>query len=111
MEKIDIRKANPVAYNLKHFNDTASIARSEMILLFGKPEKRNEEMVLSLEMTIDNGDCIKIIPFELRIPKIVGDIYHYSKSKIYTTNKDFSQRIKAELTNSIADLRKRNREP
>lgn len=106
MEKIEIIKRQPTAHRLNYYNDTISIARTEMVKLLGQPEVRKAELVITLEMHIDCDDCVKIVPFELRVPKVVGDIYNFSQTKIYTTNKDFSQRIKTEIYKRIAELRK-----
>lgn len=106
MEKTEFCPKNTSLHRLQYFNDTISIARSEIIRLFGKPEKCSDELKIGCAMHIDCEDSVMIVPFELRVSKIVGDIYNFSKSKIYTTNKDFSQRIKAEMSNYIAEMRK-----
>lgn len=113
MEKTEFYPKNTSLHRLMYFNDTISIARSEMIMLLAKPEKYADGLKVGLAMHIDCGDYVKIVPFELRVPFVYsggqGAIYGFTQCKIYTTNKEHSQRIKAELTNSIAELRKRNR--
>lgn len=109
MEKTEFYPKNTSLHRLTYFNDNVSIARSEMIRLLAKPEKCPDGLRVGLAMHIDCGDSITIVPFELRVPKVSGEMYNFSQCKIYTTNKDFSQRIKDELTNSIAEMRKANR--
>ena len=114
MEKTEFYPKNTSLHRLRYFNDTISIARSEMIRLLAKPEKYSDGLRVGLSMHIDCGDYVKIVPFELRVPFVYSGgndvIYGFTQCKIYTTNKDFSQRIKAELTNSIAEMRKASRE-
>ena len=110
MEKIEFRRVNPSLHRLTYFKDNISIARSEMIRMLGKPEKYNDGLKISLEMAIDTGDSVMLVPFEIRVPFVYsgghGVIYGFTQCKIYTTCKGFSQQIKCVMEKNIQDMRK-----
>ena len=113
MEKTEFYPKNTSLHRLRYFNDNISIARSEIIRVLGKPEKYPDGLKIGGEIHIDCVDYAKLVPFELRVPFVYsggnGVIYGYTQCKIYTTNKEYSQRIKAELTNYITEMRKADR--
>lgn len=116
MENIEIRlnDSPSLGYTPKYYGEKVSIARSELLRLFGKPKNGKNCLYLNLEMAIDNGDSVTIVPFQLKIIKLGNTNFHdYSNCQILTTNKDFSQQIRDEFNNLILkqrnDIRERDR--
>lgn len=109
-------------HRLKFYNDCIYASIEELTEVFGKPIQTTGFKAYPFDYVETSVNGVAIVPFEIRVATIGNNNRDISNNPcfqltgryqngIYTTNKDFSQRIAQKVRKCISEHRKAVREP